>query len=167
MGLVQGFVALLMYWLLGVEDPWLWFAVTFVSGMLPVVGVALAYVPLTLMLLANGQEWQALLIFLYSFIVVGSVDNLARMWLLKNQYFLRIFASTSTITLPARFRQLEGARLESLLATWLTFERQRGAPFTVVACEQEALIDMEGFCRIFKKIPSFRQRTGRSSASRR
>ncbi len=83
MGLVQGFVALLMYWLLGVEDPWLWFAVTFVSGMLPVVGVALAYVPLTLMLLANGQEWQALLIFLYSFIVVGSVDNLARMWLLK------------------------------------------------------------------------------------
>lgn len=83
MGVVQGLVALLMYWLLGVEDPWLWFAVTFISGMLPVVGVALAYVPLTLILLANGQEWQALLIFLYSFIVVGSADNVARMWLLK------------------------------------------------------------------------------------
>lgn len=83
MGIVQGFAALLMYWLLGVDDPWLWFAVTFVSGMLPVVGVALAYVPLTLILLANGQEWQALVIFLYSFLVVGSVDNIARMWLLK------------------------------------------------------------------------------------
>jgi predicted PurR-regulated permease PerM len=83
MGVVQGFVALIVYWLAGVKDPWLWFAVTFISGMLPVIGVALAYVPLSLILLANGEEWKALLIFLYGFIVVGSVDNLARMWLLK------------------------------------------------------------------------------------
>lgn len=83
MGVVQGFAALVVYWLAGIEDPWLWFAVTFFSGMLPVVGVALAYVPLSLILLANGMEWKALLIFLYGFIVVGSVDNIARMWLLK------------------------------------------------------------------------------------
>ena len=83
MGVVQGFAALIVYWLAGVKDPWLWFAVTFVSGMLPVVGVALAYVPLSLILLSQGEEWKALLIFLYGFFVVGSVDNLARMWLLK------------------------------------------------------------------------------------
>lgn len=83
MGIVQGFAALLVYWLAGVEDPWFWFVVTFLSGMLPVVGVALAYVPLSLILLANGMEWKALLIFLYGFLVVGSVDNIARMWLLK------------------------------------------------------------------------------------
>lgn len=83
MGVVQGFAALLVYWLAGVENPWLWFGVTFISGMLPVVGVALAYVPLSLILLANGMELKALLIFLYGFIVVGSVDNIARMWLLK------------------------------------------------------------------------------------
>ncbi len=59
------------------------------------------------------------------------------------QTALAAFEEASRATLPARFRQLEGARLESLLATWLTFERQRGAPFTVVACEQEALIDIE------------------------
>ncbi len=83
MGVVQGFAALLVYWLAGVEDLWLWFAITFFSGMMPVIGVALAYVPLSLILLANGLEWKALLIFLYGFIVVGSVDNIARMWLLK------------------------------------------------------------------------------------
>lgn len=83
MGVVQGFAALIVYWLAGVKDPWLWFAVTFVSGMLPVLGVALAYVPLSLILLSQGEEWKALLIFLYGFFVVGSVDNLARMWLLK------------------------------------------------------------------------------------
>ncbi|MFN0035236.1 MAG: AI-2E family transporter [Saprospiraceae bacterium] len=83
MGLVQGFAGLLIYWLAGVRDPWLWFALTFVSGMLPVVGVALAYIPLSLILLAEGAEGKALLIFLYGTLVVGSVDNIARMWLMK------------------------------------------------------------------------------------
>jgi predicted PurR-regulated permease PerM len=83
MGVVQGFAALLVYWLAGVPDPWMWFAVTFFAGMMPVVGAALAYVPLSLILLAEGEEGKALLIFLYGFLVVGSVDNLARMWLMK------------------------------------------------------------------------------------
>ena len=83
MGLVQGLAGLLIYWLAGVPDPWMWFAVTFVSGMLPVVGTALAYVPLSLILLAQGEEGKALLIFFYGLFVVGSVDNIARMWLMK------------------------------------------------------------------------------------
>lgn len=83
MGVVQGCAGLLIYWLLGVKDPWLWFAVTFVAGMMPVAGAALAYVPLALILLAGGESWKALLIFLYGFIVVGSIDNIARMWLMK------------------------------------------------------------------------------------
>jgi len=83
MGVVQGFAALLVYWLAGVQDPWMWFAVTFIAGMMPVAGAALAYVPLSLILLAEGEEWKALLIFLYGFLVVGSVDNLARMWLMR------------------------------------------------------------------------------------
>lgn len=83
MGLVQGFAALLVYGLAGVRDPWMWFAITFVAGMMPLVGAALAYVPLSLMLLADGEQWKALLIFGYGFLVVGSVDNLARMWLMR------------------------------------------------------------------------------------
>lgn len=83
MGVVQAFVALPVYWLVGVENVWLWFAITFVAGMMPVVGVAMAYIPLSLMLLANGMESKAMLIFLYGLIVVGSVDNIARMWVLK------------------------------------------------------------------------------------
>lgn len=83
MGMVQGSAGLLMYWLAGIQDPWMWFAVTFIAGMMPVVGVALAYVPLSLILLAQGAEGKALLIFLYGLIVLGSVDNIARMWLMK------------------------------------------------------------------------------------
>lgn len=83
MGAVQGLTGLAAYLLLGIEDPWLWFAITFVSGMMPVLGVALAYVPLSLLLLAQGQEGKALFIFLFGLIVLGSIDNIARMWLMK------------------------------------------------------------------------------------
>lgn len=83
MGVVQGLTGLLIYWLAGVENPWVWFAITFVSGMMPVLGVMLAYVPLSMILLANGDDGKALLIFLYGLIILGSVDNIARMWVLK------------------------------------------------------------------------------------
>ncbi len=83
MALVQGFAGLVVYWLLGIQDPWLWFAVTFIAGMIPIVGAALAYVPLALILLSQGSEGKALFILLYGFLVVGSVDNIARMWLMK------------------------------------------------------------------------------------
>ena len=83
MGLVQAFAGLLIYWLAGVPDIWMWFTITFVAGMLPLFGVALAYVPLSLILLGQGEEGKALLIVLYGFIVMGSVDNIARMWLMK------------------------------------------------------------------------------------
>lgn len=83
MGLVQGIAGFIVYWLAGVPDPWIWFAVTFVAGMMPVAGAAMAYIPLSLILLSNGEEAKALFIFLYGILVVGSVDNLARMWLMN------------------------------------------------------------------------------------
>jgi predicted PurR-regulated permease PerM len=83
MGLAQGFAGLVVYWIAGVKDPWLWFGITFFAGMLPVFGAALAYVPLSLIMLGTGMPVTALLIFLYGLIVIGSIDNLARMWLLK------------------------------------------------------------------------------------
>jgi len=83
LGILQGLAGLLAYWIAGIEDVWLWFAITCISGMLPVIGVALAYVPLSLLMLANGMEAKGILLFLYGFLVIGSADNVGRMWLQK------------------------------------------------------------------------------------
>ncbi len=48
------------------------------------------------------------------------------------------------VSLPVRFRQLEAVRLARLLDVWLKFEAGRGEPFTVLACEQMAEVDIEG-----------------------
>lgn len=47
------------------------------------------------------------------------------------------------VALPARFRELEAARLEKLLAVWLAVEAKRGMDFEVIACEQPAEVEIE------------------------
>jgi hypothetical protein len=62
MGIVQGFAGFFAYYFSGVEDVWLWTTVTFVSGMLPIFGTMLAYIPLSIILYSNGMHGQALFI---------------------------------------------------------------------------------------------------------
>ena len=57
---------------------------------------------------------------------------------------LQTFESARRITLPARFRELESARLAKLLEIWLAVEDKRGHAFEVIACEQAAEVDIEG-----------------------
>jgi len=57
---------------------------------------------------------------------------------------LQTFELERRITLPARFRELEAARLGRLLDIWLQVEARRGTPFTVIACEAPAEVEIEG-----------------------
>ena len=54
------------------------------------------------------------------------------------------FEQERRLALPARFRQLEAARLEKLLAVWLVLEARRPEPFEVIACEEAAEVEIEG-----------------------
>jgi predicted PurR-regulated permease PerM len=83
MGIVQGLTGMLGYWLAGVEDLWFWVFMTAVAGTMPLFGVSLAFLPLSLLLFSKGLAGQGAFVFAYGFLVIGSVDNLARMWLLK------------------------------------------------------------------------------------
>lgn len=79
----QGVVGLIGYLIIGVNEPIFWFGVTCIAGMLPVVGAALAYVPLTIIFFAKDQTWQGVAMAIYGFGVIGTVDNVLRFTLLK------------------------------------------------------------------------------------
>jgi predicted PurR-regulated permease PerM len=81
--LIQGVVGLIGYLLIGVQDPFLWFAITCITAMLPVVGAALAYVPLGIIFFAQGKNLQGVIMLIYGFGVIGLVDNLFRFILNK------------------------------------------------------------------------------------
>lgn len=76
--LLQGVVGLIGYFILGVSDPWFWFMVTCITSMLPFVGAAMAYVPLSILLLVQGPTWKGVVLLIYGFGVIGTVDNVFR-----------------------------------------------------------------------------------------
>jgi len=79
----QGVVGLIGYLLLGVKEPFFWFGVTCIAGMIPVVGAALAYIPLAILFFANGQNWQGIAMLVFGFGIIGTIDNVLRFTLLK------------------------------------------------------------------------------------
>lgn len=80
---LQGIVALIGYLLIGVNEPWFWFVVTCITAMLPVVGAALAYVPLAIIFFANGDTTQGIIMLVFGFGVIGLVDNIFRFTLAR------------------------------------------------------------------------------------
>lgn len=82
--LAQGIMALIIYWILGVPDAFLWFIATTIAAVFPLVGAALVYVPLSIYLAMQGQTTQSIVLLLYGVIVIGSADNVFRFWIQKN-----------------------------------------------------------------------------------
>lgn len=80
---LQGVVALVGYYILGVKEPWFWFVVTCITAMIPFIGAALAYVPLAIIFFANDQIWQGVVMLIFGFGVIGTVDNVFRFTLAK------------------------------------------------------------------------------------
>jgi predicted PurR-regulated permease PerM len=80
---IQGLVGLIGYVIIGIPDPLLWFVATCLTAMLPIVGAALIYVPLTVMLFMQGEMGKGIIMGLWGFILIGLVDNLFRFMLNK------------------------------------------------------------------------------------
>ena len=76
--LLHGIVGLIGYLIIGINEPWLWFVATSIAAMMPVVGAALIYVPLTIMLFAQGDTGKGIAMALWGFVLIGLVDNLFR-----------------------------------------------------------------------------------------
>lgn len=81
--LLQGIVGLIGYIVLGVDEPIFWFVITCIAAMLPVVGAAMAYIPISIVFFANGASGKGLIMLIYGFGIIGTVDNVFRFWLQK------------------------------------------------------------------------------------
>jgi len=80
---LQGVVGLIGYLIIGVPEPLFWFVITAFTALLPVVGAALAYIPLSLLLFADGLNVKGFIVLAYGLGVIGSVDNIFRFWFAK------------------------------------------------------------------------------------
>lgn len=77
--LVQGIAGLVGYLIIGINEPWLWFVATTIAAMLPIVGAAVIYAPLTIMLFVQGHTGKGIAMGIWGFGVIGLVDNVFRL----------------------------------------------------------------------------------------
>jgi predicted PurR-regulated permease PerM len=75
---IQGVLAGIAYWLLGVPEPLLLGALTVVVAVIPVVGSAGVWVPTAIWLAATGDVSRAFILVAVGMGVVGTVDNILR-----------------------------------------------------------------------------------------
>jgi predicted PurR-regulated permease PerM len=80
-GLIQGTMSGLAFWALGIPNAAFWGVLMCVLSILPLIGGALIWVPACIILFATGAVTKALVLAAFCGLVVGSVDNVLRPWL--------------------------------------------------------------------------------------
>ena len=79
----QGIVALIGFLIFGIENPLFWFVIVVIGSMIPFVGTLVGIIPVFLITLASGNDYAAYGILIYGLVVVGSTDNIIRLYVLK------------------------------------------------------------------------------------
>ena len=81
--IAQGIVALIGFLIFGIENPFFWFVIVAIGSMIPFVGTLVGILPVFLITLASGNDFSAFGILIYGLVVVGSTDNIIRLYVLQ------------------------------------------------------------------------------------
>lgn len=82
-GLAQGGLTGVIFWMLGINSPVLWGVVTGFLSLLPVVGSAAVWVPASAYLLFSGHVAKGVILLVLGTCVIGLADNVIRPWILS------------------------------------------------------------------------------------
>ena len=83
LGICQGIVAIIGYYIFDVTNPILWGIVTGVATIIPILGTMAVYIPICILAFATGDTMNAVWLTLYCFFLVGGIDNVLRFTILK------------------------------------------------------------------------------------
>ncbi|UCC24583.1 MAG: AI-2E family transporter [Gemmatimonadales bacterium] len=82
---VQGLLGGLAFWAVGLPSPALWGTLMGVLSLVPVVGPPVVWIPGAIHLFSTGSVGRAVGLSLFGFLVIGTVDNLLRTWLVSGR----------------------------------------------------------------------------------
>jgi len=81
--IIQGLTATLGYFIFGVDEFVLWGFFTGVFAFFPVVGTMVVWVPIVIYMYVTGETWNATGLLLYSLLVTGNIDYIARITIMR------------------------------------------------------------------------------------
>jgi predicted PurR-regulated permease PerM len=74
----QGALGVVLFYVAGIQTAVFWGVMMAVLSMLPAVGAGLVWLPAGIILLANGEVWQGLVVLLGGVFVISLIDNVLR-----------------------------------------------------------------------------------------
>lgn len=83
--IIQGTLAGIGYAVVGLNNPIFWATATALFSLVPLVGTAMIWVPASLILFFSGNYVGGIGLFLWGVLVVGTVDNLIRPYLIEGK----------------------------------------------------------------------------------
>ena len=79
--IITGIVTALGLFLVGIPNTFFWSFIAIIAGFIPIIGTALIWAPAAIYLLLTGSTIPALALIVYGLIIVGSVENFVRPYL--------------------------------------------------------------------------------------
>ncbi len=116
--IAQGLFAYICYRIAGVSDSGLWAILTGFASIIPLVGTAIIWFPVSLFLLANSQIWQGVFVSGYSIIVLSNIDNLVRMVVSKRVGDVHPVITVLGVVMGLKFFGLPGLVFGPLLISY-------------------------------------------------
>ena len=77
-GVIQGGLAGLAFWVAGIPGWAFWTTVMIVLSLIPAIGSAIIWIPTAIFLFAQGPLWMAVIFTIWCITVVGTIDNFLR-----------------------------------------------------------------------------------------
>ena len=77
-GLIQGGLGGIIFWVFSVGSPILWGVVMVILSIIPMIGAWLIMYPAALIQIIIGNVWQGIAILLITTVIIGNIDNLLR-----------------------------------------------------------------------------------------
>ncbi|MBI4427266.1 MAG: AI-2E family transporter [Candidatus Magasanikbacteria bacterium] len=77
-GGVQGIIGGILFWATGIEGALIWSVIMIIFATIPAIGPSIVWFPAGIIMLALGNFWQGLVILLFGFFVISTIDNFIR-----------------------------------------------------------------------------------------
>ena len=116
--IAQGVFAYVCYRIAGVPDSGLWAVLTGFASIIPLVGTAIIWLPVSLFLLADNQIWQGIFVSAYSILILSNVDNLVRMVVSKRVGDVHPVITVLGVVIGLKFFGLPGLVFGPLLISY-------------------------------------------------
>ncbi|MEE4186380.1 MAG: AI-2E family transporter [Gammaproteobacteria bacterium] len=128
-GLIQGSLGGLIFWVLGIEGASFWGVVMVILSLLPVVGSALVWGPAAVIMAANQQFVDAGILLAFGVVVIGLVDNVLRPILVGRDTrmpdYLVLLSTLGGLTVFGASGFVIGPIIAALfLSTWVMFAHE-------------------------------------------